>query len=227
MKRPAALLLPAVLVLAACGGDDTGDASDAGGGVEAWCGVAQELADLSDTLDDVDPFDAGAIEAAYSELRSAADSARSAAPDEIRADVELLADSVVRVDEALAAADYSFLDVDLALLEDFGDDVDDASDRVDDFNVRECGFDPDDEIEVGGGRDPVDGDSDFDPAAGSVREQIVAGLVGSGFTSDEAACIVDNLDMTNMTDAQDDPTEMIEVFDVCDIGVERLLELGG
>lgn len=230
MKRPVALLLPLALVLAACGGDDAGgDAT--GDDIEAWCGVAQELSDLSDTLDDIDPFDPPAIETAYGELRSTADRARSAAPAEIRADVELLADGVAQIDDALAAADYDFLDVDLAFMDDFGDEVGEASDRLDAFNVRECGFDPADELDgdldVGGTDAGTDDDSrdDFDPTAGPVRDQVVRELVASGFTSDEAECIIDNLDMTGIASAPDDPMAMIEVFDTCDISLERLLEL--
>jgi hypothetical protein len=240
MKRPVALLLPLALALAACGGDDAG--GDAGGDatgndIESWCGVAQELSDLSDTLDDIDPFDPPAIETAYGELRSTADRARSAAPAEIRADVELLADGVAQIDDALAAADYNFLDVDLAFMDDFGDEFDEASDRLDAFNVRECGFDPDDQLDgdldVGGGdagTDDADDDhsrDDLYPAAGPVRDQIVGELVAGGFTSDEAECIIDNLDMAGIASAPDDPMAMIEVFDMCDISLERLLELDG
>lgn len=237
MKRVVAAAAPlALLLAAACGGDDGGGSAS----IESWCATAERLDEESSLLDDVDPFDPESIEAAYSEFRSLVEDARSAAPEEIRDDVATLADGVIRVDEELAAADYNFLDVDISFMDELSAEMDAASTRLDEFNERECGFeiDADDDLgdlgdlgDTGGSGDTGDsgdeGAGGLGTGSGTVRDQLVAELVGSGFSETEAQCVADNLDITQMANAEADPTVMLQVFDDCGIDLARLAELGG
>ena len=214
MRRLVPLVVPTALVLAlaACGGDDAGGALS----TEEWCERAGNINSLSDDLDAVDPFDPEGIEVAYRRFREAVDEVRAVAPDEISDDIETLYAGVADIDDALADADYSFLDVDLSFMSGREDAMDTASERVRSYNERECGFDP---------RDPAVGDDAFDFGAGSAREQLVEEFVASGFTEAEARCIADNIAVETL--GADDQTAIFEVFDTCDISLERLGELGG
>jgi hypothetical protein len=214
MRRLVSLAVPTALVLAlaACGGDDAGGALS----TDEWCERAENINALSDDLDAVDPFDPEGIEAAYTQFRSAVDAVRGVAPDEIRDDVETLYQGVADIDDALADADYSFLDVDLSFMSGREGDMDTASERVRSYNVRECGFDE---------RDGDSTDDAFDFGAGSARDQLVEEFVASGFTEVEARCIADNLAIETL--GADDEAAIFEVFDTCDISLERLGELGG
>lgn len=237
MKRLAALALPIALALTACGGDDGGDA-DGGdaASTEEWCGLSENLDELGSGLDTVDPFDPEAVRVVYGNFRSTVNEALDAAPDEIRDDVATVAEGIERVDDELQAVDYNFLDVDLAFMEDLGDDMDAASDRIQDFNVRECGFEPSDDGATvdPGGTVPAPGTGTIDPGgtvpapgAGTVRDQVVAQLVASGFDEADAQCIADNLDVTELSDAGQDPSAILEVFETCGIDLDQLTDLAG
>lgn len=214
IRRLARLVAPTALVLAlaACGGDDAGGALS----TDEWCERAENINSLSDDLDAIDPFDPEGIEVAYSRFREAVDEVRAVAPDEISDDIETLYAGVADIDDALADADYSFLDVDLSFMSGREGAMDTASERVRSYNVRECGFDE---------RDAGGTDDAFDFGAGSARDQLVDELVASGFTETEARCIA--ADIAIETLGTDDQAAIFEVFDTCDISLERLGELGG
>ena len=162
------------------------------------------------------------LEATLTEMLELSDFAKQFAPPELAADIEISFEAFQDVADALEVVGYDFINADLSGLEDVDGSIEAANDRIEQYNVQVCGFDP-------AGLDDVDsGDDDaaFDPAAGTIREQVIAGLVDEGFTADEAECLFDTIDF-------DDPglladTEaLIGLFSECGIGIERLAELGG
>ncbi len=77
------------------------------------------------------------------------------------------------------------------------------------------------------GFDPADAGTPTDEPAfdtnQTVREQFVEQLTAIGFSTEEANCVVDEVDFnaTNITDA-----ELLEVFSRCGISPDRLEQIG-
>lgn len=79
-----------------------------------------------------------------------------------------------------------------------------------------------------------DGDDEGDlfdqdlPTDGTVGDAIVDSLVDSGFTTDEAQCIANEIggDLSAFA-TSDDPTAIFELFENCNIDIARLSEIGG
>ncbi len=71
------------------------------------------------------------------------------------------------------------------------------------------------------------GSGSFDPAGGTLREQMVAQFESIGLSSDEASCIASNLDFNDPAVQSGDIASMLSVFEECGIGIDRLAELGG
>lgn len=217
-----AIAVALIAPLAACGGDDAGGDGAGSGGVSAadWCSAAGLVNEAEDALDDA-LFDPEQLEVRIGEYRAAIAVAGGLAPDEVRADVVLLADGVDLLDELLSAADYNLLDVDFSGIAALDDELDAAAERVQAYNQRECGFDA-----PGAAGD--DDDSSFDPAAGSVRDQLAREFVAGGFTEAEARCVADNIDIADFADDPDDGgiDAVIAVFELCEIPLSRLIELG-
>jgi len=69
--------------------------------------------------------------------------------------------------------------------------------------------------------------TDFDPAGETSRDQLVSQFESIGLSSDEAACIADSLDFSDPAVQSGDVAAMLDVFEECDIGLDRLAELGG
>jgi hypothetical protein len=142
------LFLTALLFSVACGDDDGGGDTAAGdssggdsGGADDFCGILLELDQAQDPTDDLDENATEqdveeALRTAFEDLGVQIDDLRDAAPDEIKDDVNTVADAV-----------ESF--VDGGSLEELSSDeeVTAASTRLDEFEAANCGPDPDGEGE--------------------------------------------------------------------------------
>ena len=180
--RSTRLLLPLLVVgLAACGGSaaDIADSDDPYD--SAWCVSARESQEASDAIDAVDPNDPEAVKEAVTEMLAEAEGAAPLAPPDIAADVAESLETFRQLDAALASVEYDLVRADLTGI---ADDLS-ATERVDAYNAEVCGVDF--------GPEPTTSPS-MDLSSGSVRDQIVAGLVQQGFTEDEAECVLDSID---------------------------------
>lgn len=208
----------------AAGTDDTGDSgSGATGDVtaeadSAWCTAAQEMVDLSDAMDEVDYTDPAAVEQAVTDFVVAFEAIAPMAPAEIADAVATNLRGAQVLRDALAEADYDFLVADLSAIGELEAETDEARDQIEAYNEAVCGIDPDTD-------DEDETDSDFDPMEGSVRDQVIAELVRTGFTEEEAACFFDHIDFTD-PDGAEDTGAIMEMLDECDIDMSRLMEIG-
>lgn len=219
-----ALLVPlAAVALAACGGSDDPVAEPAAeadaatsttaprpdGYDSEWCVSARRIAAASSVVDAVDPSDPEAVEAAVTDMLAEAEAAAPLAPPEIAEDVEAALASFRAIDAALADVDYDLLRADLSgVADDQG-----PSERVDAYNQDVCGLESD-----AVGDDP---ESEFDPSAGPIRDQLIDTFVGEGFTPEEAACLIDNVDVTDPAQLTDQQV-LLELIGTCGIDLERL-----
>ncbi len=80
--------------------------------------------------------------------------------------------------------------------------------------------------EAGPSDDDLDDGSDFDADAGSVREQTIAGLVGIGYTEEEATCVFEAIDFSDPS-SFNEVERYQEILAGCGISPERILELLG
>jgi hypothetical protein len=136
-----------VLGLAACGSDDDSSGSGSGGGGNSadLCDNARELESLGngDALGDLD-------EATFTRLTDLVEGVRENAPDEIKDDIETVADGFADVREIFEEYDYDLAKLGAAAatdaelterLESFGgQDFTDASERVSTYLQEECGL---------------------------------------------------------------------------------------
>jgi len=147
MRRASLLLVALALgvALTACGddGDDGGGGAASGSGdKERFC----ELASRDDIagLDDFDPTRDGDM----AELDAALDDLRDAAPEEIRDDVETVADGLRELVGILSTMDTSDPDAMAELaertdeLEALQERMESSVERVDRYLEEECGIDP-------------------------------------------------------------------------------------
>lgn len=213
------------LLLAACGGDD----DSAGGSIEDWCAYAAE-AEVVDAV--FDGFSTGGdVEAGVGQVRSIVDRIDDLAPAEIADDAAALKDGTLRLLSAIEDADYSLFDADLSFMAEDGleERMDNASENIDAFTLRECGraFGTEDSSsDDSSSDDSSDDDDSFDPAAGSIRDQLLAQFEAIGLTADESSCIADNLDFTDPALQEGDISAVFDVFSTCNIPLERLAEIG-
>jgi hypothetical protein len=186
-----------------------------------WCVAARDVEAASDRFEVIGFGDPEQVEATMGELLEQFEFAKQYAPPELAADIEISFEAFQDVAAALQAADYDFINADLSGLDDLDGSIQAANERIEQYNVQVCGFDP-------AGLDDVDaGDSGgFDPAAGTIREQVIAELVNQGFTADEAECLFDKIDFDD-PELFADTEALIALFSECAIGIERLAELGG
>jgi len=185
-----------------------------------WCVTSRQLDIESDGFDSLDFADAAAVQAAFTEMVGLYQGATQFTPPELENDVEISFSAILAFQEALIAADYDFLLADLSILEDVDGDVEAANDNIELYNEQVCDIPADVDVDADG-----DG-SDFDPNAGTIREQAVAGLVETGFSIEEAECILDRIDITD-PNLGTDIDAMAAVFDECGIDLARLAEIGG
>lgn len=162
MIRLMAALATALLVLAGCNGDD-GDGSTA-----AFCELADEVQSFDEFGEGIDPSDFGALTDQIDEFNRTLDEAVDRAPDEIRADVELVATAVSEMFEAMrgplqeltenpeAAAQNPEIFQQLqeaAPSPEEQEELEEASQRIEDFVEEECGIDVDSDGDTDGGED--------------------------------------------------------------------------
>lgn len=165
--RFTAAIAAGALVLAACGGDDSG--SGGGGSASDWCSLARAFSEQDDVFGDEDMPDAGSMREGMREAVRAVEQLERVAPGEIRDDVRLMASGMKQLNDALAKVDYNFF----ALLTDpeaaaalealDSPDLEAASERIDAYTLRECGFRLDDTSGDPFGDDPFGDDSGDDP----------------------------------------------------------------
>jgi len=208
-------------------GDD--DSVVSGDSDSAWCQASQRVDDISLRLEGSDFVTAtpAQLEELFTDMTEAIGDARDVAPPELEDAVQKTFDGFTQLRDALADADWSFLDVDLTVIDDIDSEMDAAGDQISAYNEQVCGIPADDDgIDAGTGDATGDTGGGFDPADGTVREQIVTSLVELGFEVEEASCIVENLDVSAYVGSSDTAL-IIEAFDACEIDISRLAEIGG
>ena len=145
------------------------------------------------------------------------DTAIELAPDEIRSDVVTSAESFGLVAAEFERANYNVLDVDLGALDAIATDpkFEAADENLDAFFFNVCNQ----------GDDPaLDEDEDDSIGDGTLRDQLIASLVATGFTEEEAECITENIDV--LGDDLQDPEQLFALITTCGISPERLGQLG-
>jgi hypothetical protein len=206
MRRLLLSVVPVLLLAAACG-DDGGLAGTGGN----FCDMVGSINDAGDANEEIDFFDPSAVEEAFKEFAAQIEAAKRAAPGEIKADVELLADGMQDFLEILDEADYDFT----ALIALEGDprmeavdspQYEAAQDRVDaycgisDTSVDDGFTDPDPDSDADlPGIDPEELE-DFD-FSGDEREIAIQVYEMFGHDRETAECLVDELgDFTGAED---------------------------
>ena len=148
-----------------------------------FCRVAREF-DESDPFEDadLDPFSPEFFEAALGIY----DSILFIAPDEIRADIELIRDELTKINDQLAAIDYDFTDPAFGeILESLDSGVIDAAAlRVEAYLAEVCGIDT-------GAVDEVELDAVDDLPSLGLDEEMLEGLSNIG--PEEAALLLGSL----------------------------------
>jgi hypothetical protein len=206
----------------AADGDDS-DTVFSGDADSDWCVAARDIDVLVDRLDseEFNVADPAAVEAAFSSIVTEFENARDLAPDEIADDVQTSLEGFAMLTDELEAVDWDFLDADLTVIEELDAEMDESSDRIGRYNEEVCGI----AYAAADDESASADDGSFDPGAGTAREQMEVGLVELGFTAEEAACIVDNVDIAGYMDTNDDNI-IVDAFDACEIPISRLVELG-
>ena len=210
------------------GDDQTGDDDGAqavvfeGDADSDWCVAARDVEAASDRFEVIGFGDPEQVEQTMGEMLELFELAKPFAPPELAADIEISFEAFQDVAAALRAADYDFINADLSGLDDLDGSIQAANERIEQYNVQVCGFDPAglDDVETG------DDGPGFDPAAGTIREQVIAELVSQGFTAAEAECLFDKIDFDD-PELFADTEALIALFSECGIGIERLAQLGG
>ncbi len=149
MKRSIAIAagLAATLAMVACGDDDEGGS----GSSSDYCTLIVSFQEKSDVVDDVlSSSDSGPadVEEAMNAVKPMIAQLQSAAPAEIKADVETMAVATMRMIEIFEQYDYDFMALstapEVAELEDLTNntDIEAASDRLNDYEETTCGIAP-------------------------------------------------------------------------------------
>ena len=213
------------LVVSACGGD-----KNSGATAESWCKFVAE----SDVVDEI--FDSLGVDPVETELglkkvEEFLKRLPKEAPPEIAEDAKTIADGTQQLIDAFASASFEIADADLSFLADseLESNRDAAADRIDAYSQNECGrsFGSDDSASSDNdlSEDEVSL-SDFDPASGTLRDQLIAQFESIGLTKEESSCIAANLDFSDPAVQSGDVAAMLDVFETCGISLDRLVELG-
>jgi hypothetical protein len=214
MRRILITLISLTLLAAACG-------DDGGGSAAAWCDRAQQVEDLSNSLDS--PTD-------YRAFRDAVDDIKGSAPSEISDAVDTTADFLDMMADALEDNDDNIIlafdevqqEVDL-------EEMTAAGDAIEEYNARECGIGTSDADDSDGfdDSDPFSGDDPFSDSDDDDSDEFEFGdsIVGSiadslGVTEDQARCLVEELDLG--ASGEPDLSGMFDVLGECDISVADL-----
>ncbi|HEC08871.1 MAG TPA: hypothetical protein ENI86_04770 [Acidimicrobiales bacterium] len=237
MKKLLAIIVAMVVILAACG-----DSSDSGGSASGadFCTQSREINDLTDEIDAADLSFDQQFKRLFDEVMPRMEQAAKSAPDEIKSDINTILSGMKDLKKELESVDYDITKLDPAVLDQPA--MDQASDNIDEYMANVCGIDTgsSDGSGSGSGTDSgaapdtseasgsTDSGSTGGSAAATIGEQMVAGLVQTGFTQDEAECIIGELDFSNINpdDVQADPSFIFDALGACDISLERMAELG-
>ena len=153
MRRALPLAIAAVLVIGACSDDGDDGAAPAETAPEtvatvesttaepevdtaAWCAAAADLNAELVEFQSVDPADFAAVEERATAVDEALRGAIDAAPAELSADVETVADAFLTLFAALASVQYDFSRLDSAVIQSL--QADEALANVDEYNAANC-----------------------------------------------------------------------------------------
>ena len=213
------------LIASACGGDSSG-----GGTAASWCDFVTEF-DVVDEIFDSLGVDPAETESGLKRVEELVKRLPNEAPPEISEDATTFADGAQQLIDAFASADFDIADADLSFMTDseLAANLDAAGERIDVYTQNECGRPFGEDDAAGSDSDPSEdggSDSDFDPADGTLRDQLIAQFESIGLTNEESSCIAANLDFSDPAVQSGDVAAMIDVFGECGIGLDRLAELG-
>ncbi len=231
MKKLVALLTALVVLAAACGGGSGGvEASQ-----EAFCAQSRKIDAATNKIDAESLPMNEQFKKTFDEVLPMMEDAIKVAPAEIKGDAETLVTGIKELKKQLEANDYDITKVDASLLN--SPEFNKASDAMDAYGRDVCGIADSSSADPG----PTAGDSssgdsgamadsssgDSSPlTGGTLGEQMVAGLVESGFTQDEAECIIGEIDLGSLNADEVDPNFIFDALDACDISLERMAEIG-
>jgi hypothetical protein len=218
MSKRVLLAIPLTLAFVACGDDDGG-----GGSAGGWCDVATEVQDQDQVFENMDFTNPDTIEEAFTSSRDLLDDAVDEAPEEIRDDVETVRDGFSTLVDELEAVDFDFMQLDTAVLDEIGVEVQEASDRIAAYSEEECGIVAEDDTET---TEATDDDTETteatdDAAAttlggGSVNDMILQQFQAMGMTEEQAECLLDQIDVDEFM-SSGDTSAFLEAFSTCDI----------
>ena len=208
-------------------GDDGDDGGSSSGGFSTagFCAFAQEREEAENRFSSVNFFIPEELEAALDENADLLEQAIQIAPDEIRADLEIIQADFELFRSAFAAVDYDasqMLDTDI----EEAPGSEEATERVDDYIRDECGIDPDANDDA----EPTDDDILEDlEESGNSDEVVRQALLQIGLTDDQATCISQTLSLEELAALADADVsdEVIDIFVGCGISLEELATLGG
>lgn len=201
------------------GSDDDADHDDgatpppSGDPSSPYCQAARQFQASADDLDDAfDPFDFSPerFREAFEFATEGFDDLRRTAPPEIRADVETVIDGFLILRDQLEDSDYNVFAMDLDAFAEVGEQLDDASRRIEDYNETVCGIPRSDDFDD---FDDFDLD-DLGDFGAIVRAELEAEFMGEGYTRAEAECLAEaifDLDMTA------DPGTVVDPFERCGV----------
>ena len=223
-SRLAAGAAAIALAASACGGDSSG-----GGTAASWCDFVTE-SDVVDEIFDSLGVDPAETESGLKRVEEFVKQLPKEAPPEIAEDATTIADGAQLLIDAFASADFDIADADLSFMSDseLEANLDAAGERIDVYTQNECGR-PFGEDDAASDSDPSEdggSDSDFDPAGGTLRDQLIAQFESIGLTNEESSCIAANLDFSDPAVQSGDVAAMLDVFETCGISLDRLVELG-
>lgn len=192
-------------------------------GSDDWCTASRTIDERFDELDVIDFGNPEVLERTYTEMLQVMSQAQQIAPPQIAGDVSAALLGFGELSAALAAVNWSFLDLDLSVIDGLDEQLSTAGFNIEKYNFEVCGIgeDPGDAPVPGD-----DGSADDIPTEGTIRDQAVTGLVESGFTQQEAECLLDRIDFTD-PGAFTDTQQLLDVFTECGISLDRLAQLGG
>ncbi len=222
---------------AACGSDGGGDGGAASGGsvdsgpvdtgsVDDWCAILPLATEGDAIFESIATATPEELEAGMDRIGEIVPQLVAAAPSEVAADVEYLAQYTTDLRSAFEASDYSLFDTDVSFIDQVRNDQ--VQVNLDEYSVLACGetFGDDDRGTAGGTVDSVE-DGAFDPSGGTIRDQFVGLFTQLGFTAAEAECLADNVDPSDQGVLDGDVEAILALLADCDIPPSRLEELDG
>jgi hypothetical protein len=199
-----------------------------------YCQVARQFQESEDELDEAfDPFDFSPerFREAFELAAEGFDDLRRTAPPEIRADVETVIDGFLLLRDELEAADYNFFAMDIEAFATVGEQLDEASRRIEDYNEAVCGiprsgdFDDFDDFDFDDfDLDDLDlGDLDLDDFdlddlgdfGAMVRAELEAEFIREGYSRAEAECLAEAIFDLDFTSS--DPQAVVDPFERCGV----------